>query len=247
MERAFAVCSQRAKSSPLPEEKCASRPERARGRAQLKRWHPGGSGGSSKTVYLPAGQSFLLRTALFRRRKRTLCSRSPTVSRHRCSQWLIHGVQEKYFCSCTSFRCKWAWHTDAGRPAGRECPVPVARPPPAAAGPSLASRGVPWAPRASGAHRDTGVLSALSSFLVLPFREVPPRSLVLEGGWSVDSEVVPGAMSAAPEHVEPWKRLWETVYTKYHLPSPMPSSPPKYFREAPAAAPTVGKPDSCFV
>lgn len=69
------------------------------------------------------------------------------------------------------------------QPAGRECPVPLARPPPAAAGPSLASRGVLWAPPGRGCTwRRCGVLSALSSFTVLLLRDVLPRSLVLEGG-----------------------------------------------------------------
>lgn len=51
-------------------------------------------------------------------------------------------------------RWKWAWHTDGGRPARRECPVPVARPGPLPdmARLFLASKWVFWAPRHQALH-----------------------------------------------------------------------------------------------
>lgn len=164
-----------------------------------------GSRGSSKTVDLPAGQSFLLRARA-----------APTQEKDAFFPE-SHGLQAPLLSTAYSWRPREILpqlrflQTEAGPAPARRCGALRGT-----------WRGPLGAPSRGCTRRHCGVRSALSRFLVLPGHEVPPRSLVPEARMTRRS---PGRPSGRRE---PWKRLWETVHTKCHLP---------------AAAPTVGTPD----
>lgn len=112
------------------------------------------------------------------------------LSRHRGSQWAIHGVQEKYLWSCISWEMEGAWAVGGGRPACWECPVPGARPAPYLTPPtplaglfqqvqgslgssSLGPAHTGPALRARGARRNRVLCSALKCPPPLPICNVP--------------------------------------------------------------------------
>lgn len=106
VERAFASCSQKATSSPCPLPWKSLLAATAALGAQVRGcWNfPESSRLREDSVPSPRGQRFLLCVPLVQPKKRTLYSGSPTVYRNSRSQWVIHGVQEKYFWNCAS--CK---------------------------------------------------------------------------------------------------------------------------------------------
>lgn len=243
---ASAARSQRAAKSP-PFADTREPPLRARGLAQVK-----GCGTPPARTKLPSWAALPARAT----QEKDAFFLEPDGVSARWSQWVIHGVQEKYLRSCISWAMEGGLACGHGRPARWECPVPGPGWP-LPNGPAHLSkkRGLraplprgPYAPAHSsssqGTQRRCVVFLRSAVFLLSPFVTSHPGPEPGGEGEELATQGVDFLYSLPPRHAGaggPWTLFLQSTSSPLSASLPLPA-PRKYCKEAHAAALAVGKP-----